>query len=235
MYGRRRRRRAPDGLRGGRHESQSPQFTIPGSGVLTFYPGQQGWSGSRAHSFDDGHAHSVRVRIESSIPSLFGFVDLDYYDGRPEGGEPGDDFPDPNSIVVADLTPGRFELKQAVGAAARIQARLLRANLGGGQRASVVPHETGQPVPWDPTQGMTRLLIAVPQAEGVTDRTVRVRLHDQAGRVLAKVVDEPLEPGYYLYEWDGWDSGGERLPPGVYIAVMEAKGYRGMVKLILTR
>lgn len=89
-------------------------------------------------------------------------------------------------------------------------------------------------MPWNPAQGITKVLVSVPDVAAGTSR-VTVRIYDLRGRAVLDAVDEILEPGHYLYAWKGRDARGARMAPGVYIAVMEAPGYRGTSKLILTR
>lgn len=112
-----------------------PQDTIGLDGTLTFFPGQQGWNGARFHTGDDGHDHSVRIRI-STTSGCCG--DLFYYDAWE-----GTDFPQVASRASGggstSAAPDRFELRQAVGEASLVQARLLNEQAEGGFGASIVP------------------------------------------------------------------------------------------------
>lgn len=64
---------------------------------------------------------------------------------------------------------------------------------------------------------------------------VRIRIFNIGGRLVRVAVDETLGPGYYNYTWDGRNDSGTALPPGVYVAIMTAPGFRQTTKLILTK
>lgn len=78
--------------------------------------------------------------------------------------------------------------------------------------------------------GITALAFAV--RDGAPAR-VKIRVYDPAGRLLRTLVDDTFAPGAYRAQWDLADQRGNRVPPGVYIAVMEAEGFRGMTRLVV--
>ena len=51
---------------------------------------------------------------------------------------------------------------------------------------------------------------------------VSVRVYDLAGRVVATLVDEEVEPGEHVATWDGTTDSGERAASGVYFVRLEA-------------
>lgn len=65
--------------------------------------------------------------------------------------------------------------------------------------------------------------------------SVQIRIYDTGGRLVRTAVNENLNPGYYQYQWDGLDNRGQRVAPGVYVAVMTAPGFSKTSKLIITR
>ena len=70
-----------------------------------------------------------------------------------------------------------------------------------------------------------------------TSRTGRVTLtiHDAAGRLVARLVDEVLEPGVYASPWTGIDQDGRGVAPGVYFARLRMDGRARVEPLVLTR
>jgi hypothetical protein len=80
--------------------------------------------------------------------------------------------------------------------------------------------------------GITALAFAVPDG---TAARVEIRIHDASGRIVRRLTDESYEPGAYRMQWDEKDESGARVAPGVYIAVMQADGYRGTTRLVVVR
>lgn len=80
--------------------------------------------------------------------------------------------------------------------------------------------------------GIMALAFAVPDG---TAARVEIRIHDAAGRIVRHLSDESFEPGAYRLQWDGNDEAGAKVAPGVYIAVMQAPGYRGTTRLVVVR
>jgi len=78
--------------------------------------------------------------------------------------------------------------------------------------------------------GITALAFAVPDG---SQAHVKIRLYDPAGRLVRTLVDETYDTGAYRMQWDLKDQRGSRAAPGVYIAVMETKGFRAMTRLVV--
>lgn len=78
--------------------------------------------------------------------------------------------------------------------------------------------------------GITALAFAVPDG---SQATVKIRLYDPAGRLVRTLVDDMYSAGAYRVQWDLKDQRGSRVAPGVYIAVMEAQGFRAMTRLVV--
>ena len=64
---------------------------------------------------------------------------------------------------------------------------------------------------------------------------VQLRIYDTAGRHIRGLLRELTNPGIYRFRWDGRDSGGSRLPSGVYFCRMEAGDFSSTKKLIVLR
>ena len=78
--------------------------------------------------------------------------------------------------------------------------------------------------------GITALAFAVPDQ---TSARVTIRIYDPAGRLVRILVNDVYPSGAYRAQWDLEDQRGARVAPGVYIAVMEAKGFRATSKLVV--
>lgn len=78
--------------------------------------------------------------------------------------------------------------------------------------------------------GITALAFAVPEGEAAR---IQVRVYDPRGRLVKRLVDETHDPGAYRVQWDGTDERGGRVAPGVYVAVMEAPGFRATSRLVV--
>lgn len=79
-------------------------------------------------------------------------------------------------------------------------------------------------------EGITALAFAVP--DGAPAR-VTIRIYDPTGRLVRTLVDDTYRSGAYRAQWDVTDQRGRRAAPGVYVAIMEATGFRGMTKLVV--
>jgi hypothetical protein len=64
---------------------------------------------------------------------------------------------------------------------------------------------------------------------------VSISVYDLAGRHVRSLVDEVQEPDRYRAEWDGRNSRGETLPPGVYFIRYSAGRYQFSRKATLLR
>lgn len=65
--------------------------------------------------------------------------------------------------------------------------------------------------------------------------TVSLQIVDLRGRLVATLVDQPLEAGRHRVEWDGRDPAGRALPSGVYIARLVAGEQLAHGRLTLVR
>ena len=81
------------------------------------------------------------------------------------------------------------------------------------------------PVPFDRS---TRLAFDLPRAAYVT-----LRVHDVSGRIVATMISEWRPAGRYSASWDGLDDSGRSLPPGVYMATLDAGAQRQNTRLVL--
>lgn len=78
--------------------------------------------------------------------------------------------------------------------------------------------------------GITALAFAVPDG---AQAPVKIRLYDPAGRLVRMLVNDTYSSGAYRVQWDLKDQRGSRVAPGIYIAIMEAQGFRGMTRLVV--
>ena len=65
-----------------------------------------------------------------------------------------------------------------------------------------------------------------------TASTVRLTIHDLAGREVRTLVSGHEPAGYRTVHWDGWNDAGEAVAGGVYFCVLEAGSETAMRKLI---
>ena len=78
--------------------------------------------------------------------------------------------------------------------------------------------------------GITALAFAVPDG---SQAPIKIRLFDPAGRLVRTLVDDVYATGAYRVQWDLKDHRGRGAAPGVYIAIMEAPGFRAMTRLVV--
>ncbi len=94
------------------------------------------------------------------------------------------------------------------------------------------------------TPGRLRLEMARPNP--FADRTamaytlgaaasVRVSVHDIAGRCVRVLVDGREDPGRHVVHWDGRDAAGRRLGGGLYLVRVEAAGEASTARLVRSR
>ena len=84
--------------------------------------------------------------------------------------------------------------------------------------------ELGPAVP-NPTTGGVRFSLALPARA-----RVGLSVFDVSGRIIAVVVQEPLEAGTYFLSWAGVETGGARAGPGIYFARLDIDGRRGAIE-----
>ena len=83
----------------------------------------------------------------------------------------------------------------------------------------------------NPARGPVRVTLALP-----TDtRSVRVTVHDVAGRELAVLAYGALPAGRHEWSWDGRDVHGKRAAPGLYLIRAVAGGRVRTSRVVLSR
>ena len=64
---------------------------------------------------------------------------------------------------------------------------------------------------------------------------VNLAIYDVAGRTVKVLADGLRSPAHYTVHWDGKDSQGRRVSPGVYVYTLNAGEHTAMGKMIITR
>ncbi|TES92200.1 MAG: hypothetical protein E3J87_05945 [Candidatus Cloacimonadota bacterium] len=64
---------------------------------------------------------------------------------------------------------------------------------------------------------------------------VFLRIYDIAARTVKTLVRDSLLPGSHIVEWDGKDSKGDKVPPGIYFSYLEVNRTTKVKKLILIK
>lgn len=64
---------------------------------------------------------------------------------------------------------------------------------------------------------------------------VSMRVFDISGRHVRTLVDGARSPGSYAVHWDGTDTWGRRVNPGIYVCILDAGDFKAMRKMIFTR
>jgi len=82
------------------------------------------------------------------------------------------------------------------------------------------------------TTGITALDYSVPDGRDVD---VQIRVYNSTGQLVRTLLRQRVAGGQYRVEWDLLNERGQRVSPGVYVAVMEAEGFRATRKLVVTR
>jgi hypothetical protein len=82
----------------------------------------------------------------------------------------------------------------------------------------------------NPFRRMTSFRYDIPIATKVS-----LRIYDAAGKMVAKIVDDVLKPGYYTAEWDATDSRKSRVSSGVYFARFSAGRYNQTIRMTLLK
>lgn len=132
-------------------------------------------------------------------------------------------------VAISGVAPSALGLRQVLLDQPR---PLLRVEAVGGAGAAFQVPEGVSGIPQFVRQhGVRGLGIDIPAAED--DIGVRIRVYDLRGHLVRDLVNEPLRSGSYVIGWDGLDSSGRPVQPGVYIAYMTAGSYRGASRLII--
>ena len=82
----------------------------------------------------------------------------------------------------------------------------------------------------NPFTSGTSMRLALPQREHVN-----VSIYNVAGRLVRKLVDEPLRGGEHVLEWDGRNDAGMRCSSGVYLLRVDAGPNSDARKAVLLR
>jgi flagellar hook assembly protein FlgD len=132
-------------------------------------------------------------------------------------------------VEITGVAPSQFAVRQVLLDQPR---PLFRVEGAGGARATSQLPNAASGIPQFVRQfGVRGLGIDIPSAGA--DVPVRVRVYDLRGHLVRELVNEQLGPGSYAIGWDGLDSSGRQVQPGVYIALMTAGSYRGAARLII--
>jgi hypothetical protein len=82
----------------------------------------------------------------------------------------------------------------------------------------------------NPVRSATRLRFDLPRGAHV-----RLDVYDAHGRRVARLLDARLPAGAHAAEWRPRDAAGRALPPGVYLALLEADGARRARRMVVLR
>jgi hypothetical protein len=110
----------------------------------------------------------------------------------------------------------------------RVAGTALVADLAGAARGS----SGGANISSLQSTGITALDYSVPDGRDVD---VQIRLYNSSGQLVRTLLRQRVAGGQYHLEWDLLNERGQRVSPGVYVAVMEAGGHRITRKLVVTR
>jgi hypothetical protein len=126
--------------------------------------------------------------------------------------------------------PGIYEYRvDLVDANGRSQeASRFKIDLSG-VTARVMTLWPNRPNPFNPR---TLLSFSIP---GLRSTQVELMIHDLSGRVVRRLVQEPLSPGFYEFEWDGRNDEGHPVSSGLYLARLKARGEERKQKLMLLK
>ena len=62
-----------------------------------------------------------------------------------------------------------------------------------------------------------------------------LKIYDASGRVVATILDEQKQPGFYTVSWDGRGEDARRVASGSYFVRLEAEGFEAASKMIVVR
>jgi hypothetical protein len=90
-------------------------------------------------------------------------------------------------------------------------------SIGGGAVATVAfALEPNQP---NPFRADTRIEFALPSAANTS-----LAVYNVQGQMVRELVDGPRDAGRHTVDWDGRDSGGQKVAAGVYFYRLESDG-----------
>ncbi|MGH7615478.1 MAG: S8 family serine peptidase [Gemmatimonadales bacterium] len=111
----------------------------------------------------------------------------------------------------------------------------LRQSLTHSVNARLSGEGTGSPVDTRTAlrmDGITALDFSVPSGR---DADVTIRIYNSSGQLVRILFHQRVSGGQFHVEWDRQNERGQRVSPGVYVAVMEAGSFRARRKLVVTR
>jgi len=79
----------------------------------------------------------------------------------------------------------------------------------------------------NPFSNFTKIKYQLPEEE-----KVRIEIIDITGRLIKVLVDEKKKPGFYSVTWQGKDTQGRNVPPGIYFYLIKAGKNRAIKKMI---
>jgi hypothetical protein len=83
----------------------------------------------------------------------------------------------------------------------------------------------------NPFSAMTAIRYDLPQAERVD-----LAVYDVSGRLVCRVLDNrPKQAGYHTVHWNGRNTEGQRVAPGVYFCRLSAGPHTGIERILLLR
>jgi flagellar hook assembly protein FlgD len=68
-----------------------------------------------------------------------------------------------------------------------------------------------------------------------SEGSVRLVVHDAAGRLVRTLVSENLTANDYTIQWNGEDNAGRRVGSGVYFYRLEAPGFTETKRMVLLK
>ena len=83
----------------------------------------------------------------------------------------------------------------------------------------------------NPVMGTTLIQFDIPRPGA----EVNLKIYDVRGREVCTLLSDRRAPGYYSQVWDGTNTQGARVAPGVYFCRMEAGEFRNTKKLVLLK
>jgi flagellar hook assembly protein FlgD len=135
----------------------------------------------------------------------------------------------PDDLALSPGLPTRYRLGQVLTPyAGPLLRREGAASTGGFAGAAMTD---AQAVASVRAHGIRALSVDIPAGDG--SRDVIIRIYSVAGRLVKVLLDESVEPGSYVIGWDGTDSSGRPVQPGVYLASMTAGNFRGLQRLLV--
>jgi len=83
----------------------------------------------------------------------------------------------------------------------------------------------------NPFRGIAMIRYDVPGAGA----DVKLGVYDITGRLVRSLVDGAQSAGQKSVAWDSRDHGGRAVAPGMYLLRMQAPGFSGIQKMMLTQ